>query len=50
MTNQNFVGSLECNFVGNCFVASQCRTIHYLLNVGGEVNSWIKVNHKIHED
>ena len=41
---QNFAGSWGRNFVGNWFVALQCKTIHYFFK-----RSWVRVTHKIHE-
>ena len=37
-------------FVGNWFIAFQCKTINYFdLKVRVDVNSWVKVTHEIHE-
>ena len=41
---QNLAGSWGRNFVGNWFVALQCKTIHYFFK-----RSWVRVTHKIHE-
>ena len=35
------------DFMGNCLVALQCKTIHYFVNIHGDVNSNERVTHKI---
>ena len=54
-----FVGGLRRMFVdfhnfagswgGKWFVALHCKTILYCVNVQGNVNSWVRVTHKINE-
>ena len=46
---QNFAGLLGCNFVCNWFVALRCKSAIILLNVRGDVNSWVRVTREIQE-
>ena len=43
MDYQNISSFLECYFVGNWFIALQCRMIHYFVKFPGELNSWVMV-------
>ena len=46
---QNFASSWECYFVGNCFIALKCRTIHYFVKRSWGRKFIGKVIHKIHD-
>lgn len=46
---RNPAGSWERNFGGKGFFVLQCKTIHYIVNVSGNINSWLRVTHEIHE-
>ena len=37
------------DFVGNCLVALQCKSIHYYFNVWRDINSRERITHEIHE-
>ena len=45
----NFAGSFGSDLEGKWFVALHCKTILYCVNVQGNVNSWVRVTHKINE-
>lgn len=36
-------------FMGNWFVAFQCKMVYYFVMLSGEINSWISVTHKVHK-
>lgn len=37
------------DFVGNCLVALQCKSIHYFVNVWRDINSRERITHETHE-
>ena len=49
MDFQNFTCLWTHDFMGKCMVALQCKTIHYFVNIHGDVNSRERVTHEIHK-
>ena len=46
---QNFAVSWERDLEGKWFVELHCKTILYFVKVRGNVNSWVRMTHEIHE-